>query len=346
MTHDKPRIAIIPGDPSGIGPELVAKLLSEACVLDEAHIVLIGDAHVWQQGMSQAGRYFDLIEVTEGDLEDQRGLAWLATHTIAQDEVRIAQATIESGQCSLRCLDKALDLAVSGQVDGVLFGPFNKAALTAAGMNAEDEHRYMARYLGFDGYHGELNVLDNLMTTRVTSHIGLKDVAANITPQRVENAIWLAEDTLRKAGHSHPRIAVAALNPHAGDNGKFGREEIDILRPVIESAQARQKDVSGPWPSDTVFLKAVRGEVDAVVTMYHDQGQIAIKLLGFERGVTVAGGLPIPVATPAHGTAFDITGQNKANVGATLQAFNLLVRMATTHRARRAKETTEKASQR
>lgn len=346
MIHDKPRIAVIAGDPSGIGPELIAKLLNEDGVLDAANIVLVGDAHVWAQGMEQAGTEFSLNAVSEERLWEQKGLGWLALDTISQSDVAVGQVTVSSGECSLRCLDKALDLAVAGQVDAVLFGPFNKAALTAAGMNAEDEHRYMARYLGFDGYHGELNVLDDLMTTRVTSHIGLKDVAANITREGVENAIWLAEDTLKRAGHSRPRIAVAALNPHAGDNGKFGREEIDILQPVIEAAQSRQKDVSGPWPSDTVFLKAVRGEVDAVVTMYHDQGQIAIKLLGFERGVTVAGGLPIPVATPAHGTAFDIAGQNKASVGATLQAFHLLVRMARTHRADRMKHTSETASHR
>jgi 4-hydroxythreonine-4-phosphate dehydrogenase len=127
-------------------------------------------------------------------------------------------------------------------------------------------------------------------------------------------------------------VAVAALNPHAGDNGKFGREEIDIIEPVVKAFQSRQMNVTGPWPSDTVFLKAKRGEVDAVVTMYHDQGQIAIKLMGFERGVTVAGGLPIPIATPAHGTAFDIAGQGIANVGATRQAFDLLVRMSRTTR--------------
>jgi 4-hydroxythreonine-4-phosphate dehydrogenase len=194
----------------------------------------------------------------------------------------------------------------------------------------------MARYLGFEGYHGELNVLGDLMTTRVTSHIGIRDVADSISGEGVRNAIGLAEETLRRAGKARPRIAVAALNPHAGDNGKFGREEIDILEPEIRAAQERQMDVSGPWPSDTVFLKATRGEVDAVVTMYHDQGQIAIKLLGFERGVTVAGGLPIPVATPAHGTAFDIAGKNRANVGATRAAFDLLVRMARSHRASRA----------
>lgn len=336
MTHQKPRIAIIPGDPSGIGPELIAKLLNEPGVTEAADIVLVGDQHVWNQGARQADLPVPLNEITETDLPTQSGLSWLPIDTLNPDNVRIAQVTVAGGTCALRCLDKALDLATAGLVDGVLFGPFNKAALTAAGLNAEDEHRYMARYLGFTGYHSEINVLDDLMTTRVTSHIGLKDVAERITPDAVNKAIKLAADTLHRAGKERPHIAVAALNPHAGDNGKFGREEIDILEPVVKAAQEKQMHVTGPWPSDTVFLKAKRGEVDAVVTMYHDQGQIAIKLMGFERGVTVAGGLPIPVATPAHGTAFDIAGQNVANVGATLQAFNLLVRMAANHRATRA----------
>ncbi len=336
MTLEKPRIAIVPGDPSGIGPELIAKLLSDASVLALADIVLIGDDHVWQQGAAQAVLPLKLDAVTEDDLTDREGLTWLPLKTIAPAEVRIAEMTRAGGKASLLCLDKALDMAIAGKVDGILFGPFNKAALTAAGMDAEDEHRYMARYLGFTGYHGEINVLDDLMTTRVTSHLALKYVAANITSKAVENAIGLAEQTLIRAGNSRPRIAVAALNPHAGDNGKFGREEIDILEPVIAAAQSLQKDVTGPWPSDTVFLKAKRGEVDAVVTMYHDQGQIAIKLMGFDRGVTVAGGLPVPIATPAHGTAFDIAGKNEANVGATRQAFDLLVRMAKTHLANRA----------
>ena len=335
MNTRKPRIAIIPGDPSGIGPELIIKLLNNGNVLNEADVLLIGDEHIWQQGMAQAASSVELNEVDVCDLHHQHGLAWLPMTTIEPDEIHVAEVSIASGQSSLRLLDKALDLAVCGTVDGILFGPFNKAALTSAGMNAEDEHRYIARRLNFKGYHGEINVLDDLMTTRVTSHISIKEVAEHITRQAVENAIWLAEDTLQRAGHARPRIAVAALNPHAGDNGKFGREEIDILQPVVAAAQQLQKAVSGPWPSDTVFLKASRGEVDAVVTMYHDQGQIAIKLLGFERGVTVAGGLPIPIATPAHGTAFDIAGKNKANVGATQAAFQLLNRMAKTHLANR-----------
>ncbi|MCR9238273.1 MAG: 4-hydroxythreonine-4-phosphate dehydrogenase PdxA [Alphaproteobacteria bacterium] len=332
---NRPKIAIIPGDPSGIGPELIAKLLNEDGIREAADIVLVGDAHLWQRGAEQAGLPVELNTLQEEDLPDFAGLAHLDLNTIKPDEVEIATVSVAGGTSSLRCLDKAMDLAMAGLVDGILFAPLNKGAMTSAGLNAEDEHRYMARYLGFTGYHSEINVLDDIMTTRVTSHIGLKEVAANIDQPGILRAITLASDTLKRAGKMRPAIAVAALNPHAGDNGKFGREEIDILEPAVRACQDKQMNVTGPWPSDTVFLKAIRGEVDAVVTMYHDQGQIAIKLLGFERGVTVAGGLPYPIGTPAHGTAFDIAGQNKANVSATRQAFNLLVRMAQTHRDQR-----------
>ncbi|MBW4709751.1 4-hydroxythreonine-4-phosphate dehydrogenase PdxA [Roseobacter sp. YSTF-M11] len=324
----RPRLAIVPGDPSGIGPELIAKLLHVGGVREAAHILLVGDAHLWLRGAEQAGVEVPLNTVGEADVGAFEGLAHLDLSTIQPGAVRVAEVTVAGGTTSLRCLDKALDLAQAGHVDGVLFAPFNKAAMTSAGLNAEDEHRYMARYLGFEGYHSEINVLDDLMTTRVTSHIGLKDVAANIDGPGILRAVELAHDTLVRAGKTRPHVAVAALNPHAGDNGKFGREEIDVIEPAVRICQERQMNVTGPWPSDTVFLKAMRGEVDAVVTMYHDQGQIAIKLMGFERGVTVAAGLPIPVATPAHGTAFDIAGQGVANVGATRQAFKLLVRMA------------------
>ncbi len=330
------RIALLPGDPSGIGPELCAKLLNQDGVRDAANLLLLGDRHIWRQGAEQAGLDVPLDEISEEDVAGQTGLSHLALDTIDPAQVKVGDVTQAGGTSALRCFDKALDLAQAGLVDGILFAPVNKAAMTAAGLNAEDEHRYIARYIGFTGYHSELNVLDDFMTTRVTSHIGLRNVAENITQERVLDAVNLAEQTLRKAGNKRPSIAVAALNPHAGDNGKFGREEIDIIEPAVRECQNRQMDVTGPWPSDTVFLKAKRGEVDAVVTMYHDQGQIAIKLLGFERGVTVVGGIPIPITTPAHGTAFDIAGQNKANVGAIRQAFDLVVRMAENHRAERA----------
>ena len=178
-------------------------------------------------------------------------------------------------------------------------------------------------------------MLDELITTRVTSHIALKDVVANINQDAVIDAIQLANETLKATGMERPRIGVAALNPHAGDAGNFGSEEIDILAPAVLRASELQIDVNGPWPSDTVFLRARDGLLDAVVTMYHDQGQIAMKLMGFERGVTIAAGLPIAVATPAHGTAFDIAGQGIANLGAMRKAFDVLCRMAPNFRQAR-----------
>ena len=334
MNHS-PRIAIVSGEPAGIGPELVARLLAEPDVTEVASILLVGDRHVFEMGCEQAGADWTMREIDVGEpcgWWRGDGYPLLAMDTIGPGEVRLAEVSEAGGRSSLRTLDTAVDLAAAGTVDGVLFGPFNKVSLHMAGMNAEDEHRYIARHIGFTGHHSEVNMLDELMTTRVTSHIALKDVVENITIDEVVKAIRLAQDTLSAAGVSRPRIGVAAINPHAGDNGNFGTEEIDVLKPAIEKARSFRIDVDGPWPSDTVFLRGRDGLLDAVVTMYHDQGQIAMKLMGFDRGVTIAAGLPIPVTTPAHGTAFDIVGCGKANPRAMRKAFDVVCRMSSEHR--------------
>ena len=331
----KPRIAVIHGEPAGIGPELIAKLLAEPDIREKADIILVGDRHVFEMGMRQAGTEWGIHELDEDDEPgwgDDDAFPLLPMSTIDESDVRIAEISEEGGIASLRNLDRALDLTTSNCADAVLFGPFNKASLHLAGMEDEDEHRYMARYLEFGGYHSEINMLDELITSRVTSHIALRNVADSIDVDGVVNAINLANDTLVSAGTARPRIGVAALNPHSGDDGNFGTEEIDILAPAIEKARGMQIDVDGPWPSDTVFLRGRDGKLDAVVTMYHDQGQIAMKMMGFDRGVTIAAGLPVPVATPAHGTAFDIAGQGVANLNATRKAFDILCRMGSSFR--------------
>lgn len=329
MTVSKPRLAVIPGDPNGIGPELLAKLLSEARTREAADILVIGERGVIMQGCDTAGREIRLRPVTEDAIDWQgEGYPYLETSFITAEEITPARVSEAGGRSALRTLDKALALARAGVVQGVLFAPFNKAALIAAGMGHEDELHYMAAQLGVTDYFCELNVLDGLWTSRVTSHIALKDVVPNISKRKIVQAVGLIDGTLKAAGVAEPRIAVCALNPHGGDSGNFGREEIDIVAPAVEEAKGINAKVNGPWPADTVFLKASAGEVDAVVTLYHDQGQIAMKLMGFDRGVTVQGGLPIPVATPAHGTAFDITGKGVAKVDATRAAFDLLCRLA------------------
>ena len=288
----KPRIALIPGDPAGIGPELVAKLLASPDVGERADLLLIGDRVVFELGARQAELETPLAPVADpgsGDWRTSDRFAWFETNTIAEEDIRIAEVTEAGGRSSLRTLDQALDFARDGVVDAVMFAPFNKASMHLAGLGHDDELHYMATRLGVENYVSELNTLDDLWTSRVTSHIPLRAVADMIDGDRIIEAIRLADNTLKRAGCRRPRISVAALNPHAGDNGNFGREEIDVIRPAVERAARMQIQVDGPWPSDTVFLKAKAGEIDAIVTMYHDQGQIALKLMGFDRGVTVQG---------------------------------------------------------
>ncbi|MGA0305650.1 MAG: 4-hydroxythreonine-4-phosphate dehydrogenase PdxA [bacterium] len=327
----KPRIALIPGDPSGIGPELLAKLLAEPGLSEEADVLVIGDRHVLELGQQQAGmkNIFKPIDPLKSEWlsADSGSFAFHSTQTISIDDVRISEATQSSGASVLNTLNVALDFAKDGIVDAVVFAPFNKQAMHFAGLGHDDELHYMATRLKVNNYISELNTFDGMWTSRVTSHIALKDVAERINEHSIGEAVRLIHGVLCNSGIASPKISVAALNPHAGDGGNFGREEIDVIFPAVQSLQSEGLPVDGPWPSDTVFLKAIAKEIDAVVTMYHDQGQIALKLLGFSRGVTVQGGIPFPVTTPAHGTAFDIAGQGKANLGATRAAFDLACKM-------------------
>ena len=325
----KPRIGIIPGDPGGIGPELIAKLLADAKTSEKADILLIGDGHLFEQGQKQAGAKFEmhLCEPHKGDWPRGPSYAHCDRQTISEEDVSIAEVTVANGQSALSNLNTALELARDGVIDAITFGPFNKAALIEAGLGHEDELHYMAEFLGVETYISELNTLEGIWTSRVSSHIALSEVPEFITEHRIAEAVYLIDKTLRRSGMSRPRLSVAALNPHAGDNGNFGREEIDVIAPAVDKLQSEQVNVDGPWPSDTVFLKAKAGDVDGIITMYHDQGQIALKLMGFDRGVTVQGGIPFPVTTPAHGTAFDIAGTGAADVKAMTAAFDIACTM-------------------
>ena len=321
----KPRIGIIPGDPGGIGPEIIAKLLAADGVCDQADILLIGDRHLFEMGQAQAGLEIEMTDcdARTGDWTAIDGLALHDRETIAPDDVRLAEVTLANGRSALGNLNCALEMARDGIIDAITFGPFNKAALIEAGLGHEDELHYMAEFLGVETYISELNTLNGIWTSRVSSHIALKDVPDYISGHRITEAVHLIDRTLKRSGLSRPRLSVAALNPHAGDNGNFGMEEIEVITPTVETLRQQQLNIDGPWPSDTVFLKAKAGEVDGIITMYHDQGQIALKLMGFDRGVTVQGGIPFPVTTPAHGTAFDIAGTGTADVGATRAAFDI-----------------------
>lgn len=334
----KPRIGVLLGDPNGVGPELAAKLLAADDIGGRADVIVIGDKGILGAGAAVAGCRVPvriIADIAEADFSG-RELPFLNVPGIAPEDVTPGKATAAGGHSCVVALRAALALAKQGAIDGFCFAPLNKYALKLGGCPVADEHIFFAHELGFDGPFCEHNVLEGLWTTRVTSHIALKDVCPLITPERILRAIRLAHDTLGSAGFARPRIAVAALNPHAGDGGMFGREEIDIIAPTVSQAKAAGIDVQGPFAADTVFVKARDGQYDAVVTMYHDQGQIAMKLMGFSRGVTVSGGLPIPITTPASGTAFDIVGKGVANPEGLRQAFQLVCRMAEVRRQRAA----------
>ena len=309
----KPTIALFTGDPAGIGPELVDKLLADPGTLAKADVILIG-----QRGQ---------VRVPDG----VRWHDWAGADAPAFPR---AQATADNGRYMLQGLAVGARLAQSGAADAFCFAPLNKGALRAGGMHQEDELRWFSELLAFDGICGELNVLENLWTARVTSHVALKEVSELLAPHKVADAIGMIHGALQASGKAHPRIAVCGLNPHNGDNGNYGDEEGRIIEPGVRLASERGITADGPFPADTTFVRAIRsdGGYDGVVTMYHDQGQIAMKLLGFERGVTVHGGLPIPITTPAHGTAYDIAGAGKANPGAMLNAFDLACRMGMSRR--------------
>jgi len=316
---DLPLLGLCLGDPTGIGPEQCARVLADGRMAGVARIRVYGDRRVLERGARDAGVRLDNLDFVD-----------LGNY----DPARIPRGAIsaDSGRLTGDTLKHMIDVALGRGLDGITFAPLNKAALHAGGWRFNDEHQMFASLTRHQGFFGEMNVLDDLWMSRVTSHVSLRTALDQITPQRIDDALSLADATMRGAGFDAPRIAVCALNPHGGENGLFGREEIDLIAPAVQKAARRGIGCKGPFPSDTVFLKAFNGEFDGVLSMYHDQGQIATKLKGFNRGVTVTAGLGTVFTTPAHGTAFDIVGQGKATTGALEQAVRLAARLATARR--------------
>jgi 4-hydroxythreonine-4-phosphate dehydrogenase len=285
----KPRIGLLTGDPAGIGPEVAAKLLAEPETRERAEIVAIGDA---------------------------------------PPACPPAQASRIAGEYTIGILRAGIAALRSRAIDALVYAPLNKQSMKLAGLPHQDELHFFAELLAHSGPVSEINVCGGLFTSRVTSHVPFRQVADLLTLDKISDAARLLHRTIAKAGIATPRIAVAGLNPHAGEGGLLGHEEIDTIGPAVERLRADGIDAIGPLPADTLFVAARRGDFHGVVTMYHDQGQIAMKLMGFDRGVTVAGGLPAIVTTPAHGTAFDIAGKGVADPGAMREAFRIACDMA------------------
>lgn len=337
MTVQKPTLGVILGDSSGIGPEIVAKLVSRSEIYEQANVVIIGDYRIFRMGQKIAGTTQEVTLVDNlaaADFIAGRPLLWNYP-TLSDEEVTLGKVNAKSGKAVYDTLLFALDMALDKKIDGFIFAPFNKEAMILGGLPHHSELELFKEKFKRPDIPGEVSVLDDLWATRVTSHVGISQVGALITRDSVFNTIRFMDRVLRTFGMATPRLAVSALNPHAGEGGIFGSEEKEVIAPAIEMARAKGISAEGPFPADTIFLRIAEGKYNAVISMYHDQGQIATKLLGFDRGVTVHGGLPVAIATPAHGSAFDIAGQGKARAEGITRAFLIASRLAATLKKQR-----------
>ena len=286
---ERPRIAITVGDPSGIGPEIAAKAAADPAVLEICDPVIYGPP---------SGSAFVPGLLAAG-----------------------------SGQAAYDVIVRAVDAAVRGEVDAVATAPVNKEAFSLAGLPWKGHTDLLAHLTGAEHVRMMFDS-DALRVVLATVHIPLAEVPSALTRDALDVTIALTSRELPRFGVGSPRIAVAGLNPHAGEHGLMGGEEDRVMRPAIDAARSRGVIVSGPYPADTIFLRASRGEFDAVIACYHDQGLIPVKLLAFGRAVNVTLGLPIVRTSVDHGTAFDIAGRGIADPGSMIAAVRLAARLA------------------
>lgn len=324
----KPTIGLLYGDAAGVGPEVVAKALANKEILKSATWVLIGDERIFNRGANTVNEQLNYQKVEDiNEIRPSDSSLWLIdTKNTDPDEIEIGILSEISGKLAGDNLVFALNLAKDKKLDGLSYGPMNKSALFKGGYQFKDDIHLVATIFGLESGFMEVNVMDDVWFTRVTSHIPLKEVAENITKENVLNSIYFANEILTKAGIS-PKIAIAGLNPHAGDDGLLGDEENEIISPAIEEARKNGVNAFGPFPADTIFLRLKKDNYNCLLGMYHDQAQIGMKTMGFNKGVTISGGLPIVITTCAHGTAFDIAGKGIVDPGAYEEALKLGVKL-------------------
>ncbi|MGI5174349.1 4-hydroxythreonine-4-phosphate dehydrogenase PdxA [Treponema sp. OMZ 840] len=326
----KPVLGMLMGDPAGVGPEIIAKLIVNGFIKEYCNPVVIGERRVLERAFDVIGSKVPIVSVRDAESIDFNSNA-IQLFDIDDPNAELCEfgkVSLAGGKTCLTELNIAVELCKTEKIEGFCFAPLNKASMKVAGMHFESEHHYLADLFHLTGPFCEINVVGSVWTTRTTSHIPIKDVSQNLSVERILRAVSLCSSTLKNSGIASPRIAVAALNPHCGENGLCGREEIDIIEPAIKKANEQGIAAFGPYSSDILFIKAFQGEFDGVVTMYHDQGQIALKLKGFDEGITIGGGQPYPIVTCGHGTAYDIAGKNLVKTHSFENAVKMAARMA------------------
>jgi len=323
-----PVIAITMGDPAGIGPEVTAKALAQEAVWDCCRPLVVGDAGVLAKAAALVGgglAFQPISQVSQARF-DRSTPDVLDLGNVDLALLRPGRISAAGGRASVDYIERAVELAQAGQAEAIATGPINKAALKAAGIPYIGHTELLAALLGQERVTTML-ATEGLRVVHVTRHVSLAEVASLITRERVLETIRLTHIGMRRMGLPRPRLAVAGLNPHGGDDGLVGREEIDAIGPAVRAARAEGIEAVGPIPADSVFFRAIRGEFDVVVAMYHDQGHIPVKTHGFERSITVTLGLPIVRTSVDHGTAFDIAWKGLASAESMVEAIRLAAQL-------------------
>jgi 4-hydroxythreonine-4-phosphate dehydrogenase len=318
--HSLP-IAITMGDPSGIGPEIVAKLFGQAAGMPPA--IVIGDEGVLTRTAISLGMpvRVRIISSPEDARFDPGQINIIQAGEPLPTDLLVGRIDARSGRSAYESVRQAIEFARAGRVRAITTAPINKEAMRAAGIDYPGHTEILAELGGAGGEVAMMLINDELRVVLVTVHASLRTAIEAITVGRELATVRLASDAARQLGVTTPRVAVAGLNPHAGENGLFGREDQDVIAPAVAKARGEGINASGPWPGDTVFMRARQGEFDIVVAQYHDQGLIPIKYLGIDHGVNITLGLPFVRTSVDHGTAFDIAGQGVASPSSLREAL-------------------------
>jgi len=338
----KPILGITMGDPSGIGPEIAVKALGLAEIYTICRPLLIGDARVMEKAVKEAVKRHDITIHPVSSVDECRfEYGYIDVYDLCNveiDKFKTGSVDAMSGNAAFTSVKKAIELALTGEIDATITNPVNKEALNLAGHHYAGHTEIYADLTGTKNYSMMLAEGD-FRVVHVSTHISLREACDRVKKDRILKVIELAHTTCQSLGIAEPKVAVAGLNPHAGENGMFGREEIEEISPAIETAVAKGIKVEGPIPPDTVFAKARCGLFDIVVAMYHDQGHIPLKVLGFQydktvgklqdvKGVNITLGLPIIRSSVDHGTAFDEAWQGSANESSLVSAIEYGVKLA------------------
>ena len=318
-----PLVAVTMGDPAGVGPEIIAKTFADEDFREESRALVVGDGGAMERAISLLGlplRVHGISEPEEARFRE-REIDVVRASELPED-LPFGELDARAGDAAFRYIERAIALASAGRVAAVATAPLNKEAMHLAGHRYPGHTEILAELTGTEDYAMML-VTPELKVIHVSTHVALKDAVERATTERELAVIRLAHASLRKLGVERPRVAVAGLNPHAGENGLFGTEDAERIRPAVEEAIDEGIEATGPWPPDTVMMRARRGEFDIVVVQYHDQGHIPVKLMGFDTGVNVTVGLPFFRTSVDHGTAFDIAGTGKADHRSMSAALDL-----------------------